>query len=436
MRWLLRGGRVLDPSLGFDGVADVLVCDGRVMAVGTDLPAEEARVVEADGLVVMPGLVDVRALLPLRAGARPDDLSRACRAAAAGGFTAVACRPDGDVVLDSAAAVAYLRERAAVESPVRVYAVGALSLGLAGKVLAPLGELAAEGVVAVGEGDRPVEDGAWMWRALAYATGFGLPVMAFCQDASLAGGGVAHLGPVAVRLGLAGVPAEAEVVRVVRDVLLARRTGARLHVGPVSAAETVRVLRWARSAGVRVTADVTAFHLVLDEDALAAGGGYDPACKLRPPLRGAADRQALVAAVAEGVVDCVSSGHVPVAPEEKELEFEAAAWGATGFETALAAAWTACVASGAMSPLALADRLSRRPARLLGVPGGSLAPGAPADLVLFDPATTWTVDPSAFVSRCRTTPLAGHRLRGRVLLTMVGGRVVHRCDCINIHEFV
>ncbi len=448
-RLVIAGGRVLDPARGLDEVADLVVEAGVVREMGRGLApsavgapaapdrtdsqgdavptgaaghrlrvAGDAAVLDAAGLVVAPGFVDLHAHLRTPGQEWKEDMESGTRAAAAGGFTSVCCMANTRPPMDTGALVLAVREMARRRAAVRVYPLACVTRGMAGRRLTDVAELAEAGAVALSDDGRPVAEAAVMRNALAYAGMFGLPVSAHEEEPSLARGTAAHLGPVASALGLRGQPGEAEAVLVARDALLAAATGGRLHVAHVSAAATVEVLRWARARGVAVTAEVTPHHLALTEEALA---GHDTDAKCNPPLRGEEDRRALVEALAEGVIDCVATDHAPHAPHEKAVEFDAAPFGVVGFETALGVLVTTLVRPGLLSLAGLVDRLSARPAAVFGLPGGSLAPGSPGDVVVFDPDAEWTVDPDRFLSKGRNTPFRGRRLWGRVVATFVGG---------------
>lgn len=445
-RVVLRGGRVLDPARGLDEVCDLALEGGRVAAVGRGLGPEPPAgsgggravawlaagtvVVEAAGMLVVPGLIDLHVHLRTPGQEWKEDIASGTRAAAAGGFTTVCCMPNTEPPLDDGAVVEWVRRRAEREGTARVLPVGCLSRGRQGTALAEIGELAAAGVVALSDDGAAVMDAELMRRALEYARAFGLPVSAHEEDARLAAGGVMHRGAVSAALGLRGQPAEAEAVLVARDLLLAERTGARLHVAHVSAAASVALIRHAKERGVRVTAEATPHHLVLTDEAVRAGGvegapGYDTNAKCNPPLRGEADRLALLEGLRDGTIDAVATDHAPHAREDKEVEFERAAFGLVGLETALGLVLTEVVGRGHLTLAAAIERLTAGPARAFGLPGGTLAPGAAADVTVIDPDREWVVDPAAFRSKGRNTPFGGWRLRGKAVLTLLEGRATY-----------
>ncbi len=423
---LIRGGRVIDPSSGTDGAADVLLVDGKVNAVSAKLaPRGDAEVLDAKGCVVAPGFVDLH--VHLREPGREDveTIETGARAAAAGGFTTVCAMPNTDPVTDNQAAVGFIVSQARRAATARVYPIGAVSLGQKGEQLAEFGELVAAGAVGVSDDGRPVATAHLMRTALEYALSFGIPVIDHCEDVSLSAGGSMHEGLVSTRLGLKGIPRTAEDVIVARDIQLAELTGGHLHCAHVSTAGAVAMIRAAKARGVRVTAEVTPHHLALTD---AACDGYETNAKMNPPLREKGDVDALRAALADGTIDCIATDHAPHHYDAKEQEFDNAPFGVVGLETALGIAITELVETRVLTLPALVRCLSTRPAEVAHLPAGTLAAGAPADVVVFDPAAEWIVDPAHFFSKSRNTPFAGRKLRGRVRWTIVGGNVVHRSD--------
>ncbi len=435
MSLAVRGGRIVDPANGVDIVGDVLIVDGRIAAVGPDVGQEATEAIDARGLVVAPGLVDVHCHLREPGLEHKETIETGTLAAARGGFTTVCCMPNTEPPLDSAGFIRYVRERAEAVGRVRVLVIGCVTKGRRGQELAELAELAAAGAVAFSDDGEPVADARLMRRALEYASMLGLPIIDHPEDKALSAGGVMHEGWVAARLGLRGVPAAAEEVAVARDISLAALTGGRLHLAHVSTAAALAHVRRARAAGLPVTAEVTPHHLTLTHEAVLTGTGetpgglaYDTNAKVNPPLRTAADVAACVEALADGTLDCIATDHAPHALEDKLCEFDLAAFGISGLETALALG-LGLVQAGRLSLGRLVEALTAGPARALGLdrrlPGlGTLSPGAAADLVIFDPEAEWTVEPQGLVSRGKNTPLAGRRLRGRVLTTICNGRVV------------
>ena len=424
MNLLIRNGRVVDPANGLDGPADVLVLDGVVSRVGPKLAAPAGTpTVDAGGRVVAPGFIDIHVHLREPGQEYKETIATGTRAAAAGGFTAVACMANTHPVNDTRAVTDYVLAQARLEGVVRVYPIGAVTRGLEGRELAELGELAEAGCVAYSDDGRPVMDAGLLRRALTYAQAFGKPIVSHAEDLHLAEDGVMHEGFVSTDLGLRGVPAAAEEVMVARDVALAELTGHRLHVAHVSTAAAVRLLRDAKARGVPVTGEVTPHHLLLTDEAMRA---YDANAKMAPPLRGKRDVEACREALADGTLDAVATDHAPHALAEKEVELDHAANGIVGLETAVALCLTHLVRERVLDLPTLIRRFTTGPARVLDLPGGSLTPGAPGDVTILDLEREQTIDPARFLSRGRNTPFGGWRCVGGPWMTVVAGRVVMR----------
>lgn len=420
---LLRGGRVIDPSRDFDHVGDVLIKDGKIAAAGGKVGVPDgADVRDVAGKIVAPGLVDIHVHLREPGNEDEETVASGARAAAAGGFTAICAMPNTDPVTDNQAAVGFIVRQSDRAGLARVYPIGAVSLGQKGERLAEFGEMVGAGAVAVSDDGKPVVSSHLMRTALEYARTFGIPVADHCEDPNLAAGGVIHEGLVATRLGLKGIPAAAEAIMAARDCLLADLTGGHVHLCHMSTRLSVQIIREAKERGVRVTAEVTPHHLTLTDHACEE---YDTHAKMNPPLREAADVAALRGALKEGIIDCIASDHAPHAYDEKEAAFDDAPFGIVGLETAFGVAHTELVQGGVLTLSELIHRMSTAPARAFRLSGGTLAVGAPGDVVVLDPAARWTVDPDAFHSKSRNTPFAGRPLTGRAVLTVVGGTVVH-----------
>jgi len=385
-------------------------------------PGAHARVIHANGAVVAPGLVDLHVHLREPGQAAKETIESGTRAAAAGGFTAVACMPNTDPVVDTPTWVEWLRRRGEAAGHCRVLPIAAVTLGQRGEQLAPLEALARAGAVAFSDDGRPIVNAGMMRRALETAKPTGLPIVCHEEDPGLKADGVMHEGFTATRLGLGGIPGAAESVMCRRDADLAELTGGRVHFAHVSAARSFDALRDAKRRGLAVTGETCPHYWVLSDEAV---GDYDTNAKMNPPLRSEADREACLTAIADGTVDCFATDHAPHTRDEKSRPFAEAPFGIVGLETALALTLTHLVGPGHL-PLERAVELwTDAPRRVFGLPEVSLEPGSQADLVLFDPEAAWTVDPEAFHSRGRNTPFAGWRLKGRVLVTMLGGRVTH-----------
>jgi len=423
---LLRGGRVIDPSAGRDETADVLLRGGKVEAVGRSLGTPDgAEVLDCSELFVSPGFIDVHCHLREPGREDVETVATGARAAAAGGFTAVCAMPNTEPVTDNQAAVGFIIRQGIRAEAARVYPIGAISVGQRGEALAEFGEMVGAGAVAVSDDGRPVVSAHLMRTALEYAQAFGIPVIDHCEEPTLAKGGSMNEGMMSARLGLRGIPSEAEEIMVIRDILLARRTGGHVHLAHMSTAGSVELIRWGKERGIGVTAEVTPHHLTLTEAAVA---NYDTSAKMNPPLRTEADVEALREALRDGTIDLVATDHAPHHYDAKEREFADAPFGIVGLETALALVVTELVEKGIIDFPTLVDRMSTRPAKLFHLDGGTLANGAVADVTVFDPAREWVVEPSKFLSKGRNTPYAGDRLRGRAVYTIVGGRVVFRLE--------
>lgn len=433
---VVRGGRVVDPAAGLDARADVLIRDGIVAMVGASDRHEGGRTIDATGLVVAPGLIDVHVHLRQPGHAHKETVETGTAAAAAGGFTTVYCMPNTEPALDRPAVIRSLRDEIERRAVVRVHPIGAITRGRRGQEAVDFDGLAASGVVGFSDDGDTVTDGTIMRRALAASRRLGLPVMVHCEDKSLSGAGHMHEGEVSGRLGLAGIPAEAEEVVIARDIALARLTGGWLHLCHVSTGRGAAMARQARAEGLRVTAEVMPHHLLMTDEWVAGdrtlvnvrepkgapGRMADPDTKVNPPLRSAGDAAALLRELKRRTFDLIATDHAPhAASEKRETDFARAAFGLSGLEFALPL-MLALVRAGHLSLSDLVQLLSAAPARLWNLPGGTLRPGTPADLVVFDPDEAWTVDAAALQTKSANTPLVGMTLRGRVRWTLVGGK--------------
>jgi dihydroorotase len=421
---LIRGGRILDPSRQTDEVADLLLQDGKVEAVGQNLGRPDGvEVLEAAGKIVAPGLIDLHVHLREPGQEDVETVATGAMAAAAGGFSAVCAMPNTDPVTDNQAAVGFIVSQAQRAGKARVYPIGAISLGQKGQQLAEFGELVGAGAVAVSDDGKPVVSSHLMRTALEYSRTFGIPVADHCEDPTLAEGGAMHEGLVSTRLGLKGVPAAAEEIMVARDILLAELTGGHVHLCHMSTRGSVELIRRAREKGLRGTAAACRHHFTLTHEACE---GYNTNAKMNPPLREPEDREAIRQALRDGTIDAICTDHAPHHYDAKEREFDDAPNGIIGLEPARGLAITELVDGGLVDLPTLITRMSTMPARIFNLPGGTLARGAAADVAIIDPAARWTVEPDAFYSKSRNTPFGGRRLRGRADATIVRGQVVFR----------
>jgi dihydroorotase len=415
------GGTVVDPVAGTQERADVLVVDGKIERIGGSTPAGDLPVLDASGLLVLPGLVDMHAHLREPGYEYKETIETGTRAAVVGGVTTVVCMPDTKPVNDTPAVTRFILERARSAGRAKVVPVGAVSRGLEGKNLAEFAGMFEAGIKAVSDDVRSVADAELMRRALECSTLFGIPVINHPEDPSLAASGVMHEGEVSLRLGLRGIPAEAEEIMVARDIALAQLTGGHLHVPHVSAAGSVRRIRAARSAGVKVTAEVTPHHLWLTD---AAVGAYETSAKISPPLRSEADREALLEGLADGTIDVIASDHSPHHRDEKDVEFDVAQQGAVGLETLLPLTLS-LVAQRVLDLPAAVARITCNPAKVLGLDVGRIEAGAPADLAIVDPEMEWMVERTSLESKGKNTPFLSWKMKGRAMVTVVEGRVVY-----------
>jgi len=422
----IKGGRLIDPANNRDELADILIRDGRIEgiypAAGTVPKGEE--VIDAQGMWVLPGLIDMHAHVREPGFEYKEDIESAGRAAAAGGVTTVVCMANTDPVNDNPSVTQYIIRKAARVSRVRILPVGAITVGLEGKVLAEMGLMREAGCVAVSDDGRPVEDASIMRRALEYASTFSLPVISHCEDRNLAGSGVMNEGPLSTKLGLPGIPAVAEEIMVSRDVLLSGYTRVPVHVTHISTKGSLEIISRAKQQGIRVTCDVTPHHLLLTEECVKA---YDTNTKMNPPLREASDRQALIEGIRMNLVDCIASDHAPHARDEKDLDFDLAPFGMIGLQTLLPALMKIHLEHDIDFSQLLAC-VTRNPARVLGIEGGTLSPGARADMVIFDPTAAWSLTEEMIFSKSKNTPFIGRAFTGKVVRTYVEGAEVYPAD--------
>jgi len=429
---LIRGGRILDFSTNLDGVMDLLIDAGKIVSVGGDA-AETAwqregstlstplEVIDAHGLLVVPGLIDIHTHLREPGYEYKESIESGSAAAVAGGFTAIACMANTNPVNDDAAVTEYILDKARAVGLVQVFPIGAISVGLAGERLAEIGELNQAGVVGISDDGKSVMNSQLMRRALEYAGMFGLPVISHCEDTQLAAHGVMHEGRVSTELGLRGIPAQAEDIMVARDIALAELTRGRLHIAHVSTVGAVRLVHDAKARGLRVTAEVTPHHLFLTDEAVR---GYDPNTKMYPPLRTAADVEALRQALKDGTIDAIATDHAPHDLADKEVEFDQAPVGIIGLETSLPLTLQ-LVNEGVLTLTDAIAKLTWGPSQVLGLAKGTLQVGADADVTLIDTQTEYIVDRREFRSKSRNSPFHGWTLKGRAVMTLCAGKIVY-----------
>jgi dihydroorotase len=423
---LLKGGRIVDPSRKMDSKADLLIENGKIVRSGKDLQKAEcfsgAEVIDLRGKLVVPGLIDIHTHLREPGFEYKETIASGSEAAVAGGFTSIACMPNTDPVNDSRSVTEFIRRKAKDCGVANVYPIAAISMKSEGATLTEFWDLKEAGAVGFSDDGKPVMNAALMRRALEYASSLEMPIIVHCEDKNLSSGGVMHEGLVSAELGLAGIPGVAEEVMVARDLILAEFTGATVHIAHVSTSGAVRLIREAKARGVRVTAETAPHYFSLTDEVIRA---FDTNAKVYPPLRGAEDVAAIREGLRDGTLDVIASDHAPHARTDKEVEFDYAASGLTGLETSLALSLR-LVTDGILTFPALIDRMTLRPAGIIRIPKGTLADGADADITVIDPEREWTVDRQNFRSRGKNSPFHGRVLRGKAVLTIVGGIVRYR----------
>jgi len=417
----IRRARVVDPASRRDSTGDLFVRDGRIVPTLSAAERARARKIDGRGLVAAPGLVDIHVHFREPGQTHKETIGTGSRAAAAGGFTTVVCMPNTTPPADNAGTIQYILDAARRDALVKVLPTGCITIGMKGEALAPLGSLKRAGVVAITDDGDCVQSNEVMRRAIEYAKMFDLPVLDHCQDQSMTDGAVMNEGDMAIRLGLRGWPNAAEDLIVSRDVILSSYTGAHIHLQHISSARSVEIIRRAKADGVRITAEATPHHIALTDASLST---YDTNFKMNPPLRTEADREAIIAGLRDGTLDCIATDHAPHTDYEKDREFDYAPNGILGLETALPVVLEVLVRQNRFRLARALDLMTRRPARILNLPAGSLAVGAAADICIFDPEEEWTYDAKAGNSKSGNSPWHGRKLRGRVKATVVDGRIV------------
>ncbi len=416
---LIKNGRVVDPASNRDEVADVLIEGDKIKAVGRVTTVADA-VIDATGKVVTPGLIDMHVHLREPGMEEEETIASGAAAAVAGGITTACCMPNTDPAIDNEASAEFVFLQAERADLANIYPIGAVTKGRQGKELAEIGQLSRGGAVAFSDDGDSIDNSEVMRRALEYAKMFNKPIVAHCEDKSLSADGIMHEGYVSMVLGLPGIPAASEEVVVSRNLILVRMTGGKLHIAHVSTAGSVELIRRAKEAGVQVTAEAAPHHFTLTDECLRT---FDTNLKVNPPLRSELDMQAVREGLADGTIDCIASDHAPHSPEEKEVELDLAPFGMIGMETMLGLVIKELISSGLLSWSEAIAALTIAPARILDIPKGTLAVGADADLTVIDPDLRWTVDVSTFKSKSRNCPFDGWELKGKAVLTIVGGEV-------------
>ena len=422
---MLKGGHVVDPEQGINGLCDLVILDGLITKSGPDLPVDNMRVINVPkGLVICPGFIDMHVHLREPGQAHKETIATGVAAAVAGGFVGVACMPNTDPVNDQAGITELILRKAAEARLARVYPVGAVSVGSNGKQLTEMGDLHAAGCVAVSDDGRPVADALFMRRAMEYASMFNMPVINHCEDPSLKGDGSANEGYYASVLGIRGIAGAAETVMVERDVTLSELTGGNVHIAHMSARGSLRAVRSGKERGISVTCEVTPHHFTLTDEKLS----YDTNYKMNPPLREKADLDAMLEGLIDGTIDVIATDHAPHHVDEKAVEFDEAPFGIVGLETAIPLVLDRLFHTGFITMQRIVELLSVNPARILRVTGGTLTPGSPADITVLAPDATNHVDVGNFRSLGRNTPFDGWHLRGSVAATLISGSVVYIND--------
>lgn len=426
MRYIIKGGRVIDPSQQLDEVLDILIDNGRIAALGKGLAAEDAEVIDAGGKVVAPGLIDLHVHFREPGLTYKEDIASGSRAAARGGVTTVVCMPNTDPVVDHPALVKYVMEKGRAVGLTNVLTTGCITKGMKSEELSEIGDLKEAGAVAITDDGRPVLSSGLMRRALEYAKMFDMPVMSHSEDLSLVDGGSMNEGETSTRLGLRGIPKTAESVAVSRDVLIAEETGARLHVCHVSTKNSIEAVRAAKKRGAKITCETAPHYFSLTDKACE---GFCTNAKMNPPLRDAEDVAAVIEGLMDGTIDAIATDHAPHHRDEKEVEFDKALNGIVGLETSLPLGITHLVRPGKLTLSQLIEKMSTVPAKIIGIDRGSLQQGKIADLVLFDPEEKYIIHGDDFASKGRNTPFDGHEVYGKVLMTISEGKVVYTAAC-------
>lgn len=420
-RVLIKGGRLIEPASNTDALKDILVEGDRVVRIGNSISAEDAVLINAGGMLVFPGLVDMHVHLREPGFEHKETIKSGTKSAAAGGFTTIACMPNTNPVIDSPAMVEYIYLKAEKEGSVKVKPIAAITKEQKGEELAPIGELVRYGAVGFSDDGFPVLNSNLMRRAMEYAIMWDALVISHCEDSELSYDGVMNEGEVSTLLGMKGIPSVAEDVMVAREIALSKYTGCRVHIAHVSTKSSVDMIRRAKAEGIKVSAEGTPHHFSLTEDAV---DGYNSATKVNPPLRSKEDMEEIRKGLADGTIDAIATDHAPHHRDDKEVEYSSAAFGISGLETAVSLSVTHLLRTGILTPLQLAERISLTPAKLLKLDAGYIAEKGTADITIIDPESEITVDAKRFLSKGKNSPFDGMKLYGRVMYTLVGGKIV------------
>jgi dihydroorotase len=423
---VIKGGRLIDPQSGLDRKADLLIADGKVAAIGEGLTAGEGAVeIDAVGKVVVPGLIDIHVHLRVPGQAYKEEMRTGTAAAVRGGFIGIVCMPNTHPVIDSVPIVKYVQQLALTEGCCKVWPTGAITKGQKGEQLAEIGEMREAGIVAITDDGHPIQNAETMRQAMIYARQFDLPIFDHCEERSISAGGAMHYGAISSLLGIKGIPATAEELHVARDIMLSLETGAAVHIQHISSARSVALVRWGKQMGARVTAEATPHHFTLT-DAIVHELNYSGHAKMNPPVRLESDRKAIIEGLADGTIDLIATDHAPHHPDEKLVEFQQALFGITGLETAVGLTLDRLVRTGLISLPQMVERMSTRPARLIGVTPPSLSLGAAADITILDLEKRWHVRADEMASKSQNTPFVGWELTGAPAATIVSGRLLMR----------
>ncbi len=422
MKYLIKGGRVVDPENNLDGIFDILMEKGRIKRIAKEIKDDGCHMIEAGGLTVLPGLVDAHCHLREPGYEYKEDIESGTMAAAAGGFSTVACMPNTDPIADNDSVIRYIVGKSREKAAVKVYPIGSMTKGSLGTQLSEMGLMKEAGAAAVSDDGNPVADAGIMRKGMEYASGFGLPVISHCEEKSLSRNGSMNEGYLSTTMGLRGIPSIAEEIQVARDVLISEYTGIPVHIAHISTEGSARIIRQAKKRGVEVTCETCPHYFSLTEEACA---GFDTDAKVNPPLRSEKDRLAIIEALADGTIDIIATDHAPHHQDEKRVEFQNAANGISGFETAFSAAYTVLVETGVLDLGTLVRLMVYGPSNILKIHNKGISEGAVADIAIVDLNKEYKVDPGRFLSKGKNTPFKGMLLKGTVEYTMVDGRIAY-----------